>query len=119
MVHSPAWLVVAYRLDLLLVSAHMGEERALLLGAAARPTQTTTKPIVICVRSCGARAGCSTGHPGGKVARKLCGFLVAPVLAKALKASVQGSSSPNKRTAMSDALSVAVRASLRDAANIF
>ena len=99
----------------------MRQQGALLLGAAARGrgAQTPTNPVVICVRSCGARAGCSTGHPGGKVARKLCGFLVAPVLAKALKASVQGSSSPNKRTAMSDALSVAVRASLRDAANIF
>ena len=95
MVHSPAWLVVVHRLDGLLVPSHMCQEGALLLGAAARPTQTTTKPIIICVRSCGARAGCSTGHPGGKVARKLRCLLVAAVLAKALQPSVQGSSPPD------------------------
>ena len=99
----------------------MCQECALLFRAAAggRCAQAPTYSIIICVGSGGARARCSTGHPGGKVARKLCGFLVAPVLAKTLEPSVQGSSSPNERTAMSDALSVAVRASLRDAANIF
>ena len=99
----------------------MRQQGALLVRAAAggRCAQTPTNAIIIRVGSGGARAGCSPGHPGGKVARELCGFLVAPVLAKALEPSVQGSSSPNKRTAMSDALSIAVRASLRDAANIF
>ena len=64
-------------------------------------------PVIIGIRSCGARARGSARQARGEAARKLRCLLVAAVLAEALQPSVQGSSPPDNGATVASAQSVA------------